>query len=103
MCPVCEMIINFANEATQDIYNGRSTKRASSICPPEIWKVARRKLGYLDAATKLEDLKMPPGNRLHPLIGDRDGQHAIRINEQYRICFEWTEAGPKDVEVTDYH
>lgn len=62
-----------------------------------------RKLDQLDSVLSLEELRVPPGNHLQALSGDRRGQHSIRINEQYRICFEWTETGPVDVEITDYH
>ena len=65
--------------------------------------MVRRKFGYLDAAVDLNDLRSPPGNRLEVLHGDRDGQHSIRVNDQFRVCFIWTEEGPKDVEITDYH
>ncbi|WP_312245858.1 type II toxin-antitoxin system RelE/ParE family toxin [Stutzerimonas nitrititolerans] len=65
--------------------------------------IATRKLAMLNAATELRDLRSPPGNRLEPLHGDRVGQHSIRINDQWRICFVWTDAGPTQVEIVDYH
>jgi proteic killer suppression protein len=65
--------------------------------------VARRKLRQLEIAGRLSDLRTPPGNRLEPLKGDRAGQHSIRVNDQYRVCFVWTSAGPEDVEIVDYH
>ena len=65
--------------------------------------VARRKLDHLDSAVNLIDLRIPPGNKLEALKGNRQGQHSIRINEQYRICFRWSDDGPVDVEVVDYH
>ncbi len=68
-----------------------------------VWDVARRKLGYLDAAATLDDLKIPPGNRLERLKRDRAGQHSIRVNDQYRLCFVWTVQGPEDVEFVDDH
>ncbi|WP_238232613.1 type II toxin-antitoxin system RelE/ParE family toxin [Methylobacterium thuringiense] len=71
--------------------------------PAVILKVARRKLEYLDAATSLDALRAPPGNRLHPLTGDRAGQHAVWINDQFRLCFPWTANGPEEVEIIDYH
>jgi proteic killer suppression protein len=71
--------------------------------PAEIFSVARRKLGMLDAAPSLGALRVPPANRLEALKADRKGQHSIRINNQWRICFRWTSAGPEDVEVVDYH
>lgn len=97
------MILSFRNTATEDIFRGRSTKAARQTCPQELWKIARRKLAYVDAAARLSDLRMPPSNKLHPLKEDRAGQHAIWINTQYRVCFRWTERGAEDVEVTDYH
>ena len=77
--------------------------KASKDFPAGIMKVARRKLTMLDAASKLEDLRVPPANRLEALQGDRKGQHSIRANDQWRFCFVWTESGPADVEFTDYH
>ena len=71
--------------------------------PRSLWEVAARKLDALDQAEILDDLRVPPGNRLEALRGDRHGQHSIRINDQYRICFRWTDSGPVDVEVVDYH
>lgn len=70
---------------------------------PDVFQAARRKLGLLNAAISLEVLKTPPGNMLEALKKDRKGQHSIRVNDQFRICFRWTEAGPEDVEMTDYH
>ena len=70
---------------------------------PRIERAALRKLVMLDAAETLDDLRVPPGNRLEALRGDRAGQHCIRINQQWRICFHWTDAGPADVEIVDYH
>ncbi|MCH9816098.1 MAG: type II toxin-antitoxin system RelE/ParE family toxin [Actinomycetia bacterium] len=72
-------------------------------CRSRIERVALRKLEQLNQARTLKDLRIPPGNRLEPLTGDRKGQYSIRINDQYRICFVWTKLGPDDVEVTDYH
>jgi proteic killer suppression protein len=71
--------------------------------PSDLLSVTRRKLRYLNAATGLGDLKAPPGNHLEALKADRAGQYSIRVNDQFRICFEWTSDGPKDVEFTDYH
>jgi proteic killer suppression protein len=65
--------------------------------------VARRKLRQLEIAGRLDDVRVPPGNRLEPLGGDRAGQHSVRINDQYRVCFRWTAAGAEDVEIVDYH
>ena len=81
------------------MFNGKCPKGF----PADLVKSARRKLAYLDAAVTLEDLKQPAGNDLHPLDRDRKGQHAIRVNDQFRLCFVWTETGPERVEFTDYH
>ena len=97
------MILSFRNEGTEDIFNGENTKPARRTCPESLWKVANRKLDQLDSVTVLDELKIPPGNRLESLSANRRGQHSIRINDQYRICFVWTEAGPDQVEIVDYH
>lgn len=97
------MIRSFRGQATEDLFNGRNTKAARQRLPRSLWKVATRRLDALDQAEILDDLRVPPGNRLEALRGDRQGQHSMRINEQYRICFRWTESGPVDVEVVDYH
>lgn len=97
------MIQSFGDEGTADIYHGRETKRAHRRCPSDLWTVARRKLDQLDVATVLGDLRAPSGNRLEGLKGDRKGQHSIRINQQFRICFRWTAEGPVNVEIVDYH
>lgn len=97
------MILSFANAATEDIFNGRRSRAAGQCCPADLWTVARRKLNQLNAAVSLESLTRPPGNRLEPLKGDRRGQHSIRINDQYRVCFRWTEEGAEHVEIVDYH
>jgi len=97
------MIVSFANQATEDVYNGKNSKAARRCCPSSIWRVAYRKLDRLDASTDIMDLQIPPGNRHEELSGDREDQHGIRINDPYRICFVWTEAGPEDVEIVDYH
>ncbi len=97
------MINSFKNQASKDVFNGKTTKAALRLCPKNIWKIAFRKLDQLDSVLSLEELRVPPGNRLEPLSRDRKGQHSIRINDQYRICFIWTETGPTNVEITDYH
>jgi proteic killer suppression protein len=97
------MILSFRDRGTGDIFDGRNTKVARAACPSELWDVAGRKLEQLDSAEELRDLRIPPGNRLERLRGDRRGLHSIRINERYRICFEWTESGPRNVEIVDYH
>ena len=97
------MILSFKNVGTQDIFNGKNTRRARRICPERLWKLARRKLDQVDSAGKIEDLLIPPGNKLEALTGSRKGQHSIRINRQYRICFVWSAKGPSKVEIVDYH
>ena len=97
------MIATFKGEGTEDLFNGKNTKAARKTCPESLWKVARRKLDQLDSVTALNELKIPPGNKLAALSGDRKEQHSIRINDQYRICFAWKESNPDDVEIVDYH
>ena len=97
------MIQSFKNVGTEDVFNGRRTKNAIKSYPLSLWKVASRKLDQLDSAEALEEMRVPPGNHLEALAGDRRGQHSIRINAQYRICFTWTKTGPAQVEITDYH
>ena len=97
------MIVSFKSEGTKDIFNGKNTKAARKTCPETLWKVAARKLDQLDSITALNELRIPPGNRLEALTGDRKGQYSIRLNEQYRIGFVWTASGPDHVEIVDYH
>ncbi len=97
------MIISFKDKATEDIFNGVASKDARKSCPNTIWKVAARKLDLLDSVSTLDELNVPPGNRLEALSGDRKRQHSIRINGQCRICFSWSKNGPEQVEITDYH
>ena len=97
------MIRSFTDKATEDIFNGIDSKLARKKCPAKLRKVAVRKLDQLDSVVQLRELRIPPGNRFEALHGNREGQYSIRINEQYRICFSWTELGPIDVEVVDYH
>ncbi len=97
------MIRSFKNKATEDVFNGKSTKPAMKVCPKRLWKIATRKLDQLDSVSTLEELNVPPGNRLESLSGKRKGEFSIRINDQFRIVFKWTENGPADVEITDYH
>jgi proteic killer suppression protein len=93
------MIISFRCEATERIHQGNKTPEL----PSDIQKVALRKLQQLDIERKLDDLRIPPGNRLEALKGNRRGQHSIRINDKYRVCFVWTDRGIRDVEIVDYH
>jgi len=97
------MIVSFKNQATEDIFNGVNSKVARKICPQTLWRIASRKLDQLDSVQLLEELRIPPGNKLESLSGDRNTESSIRINEQYRICFFWGEPGPSEVEITDYH
>jgi toxin HigB-1 len=97
------MICSFKDQGTEDIFNGQDTKVARRTCPQSLWKVAAHKLDQLDSVLTLNELSVSPGNQLEGLKGDRQGQCSVRINEQYRICFIWTEAGPSDVEILDYH
>jgi proteic killer suppression protein len=97
------MIQSFINKGTEDIFNGKNTKNARKICSQSLWKIASRKLDQIDSVQFLEELRIPPGNNLEALSGDRTGENSIRINDQYRICFKWATNGPYQVEITDYH
>jgi len=93
------MIRTFSDRETKRIWEGQVSRKL----PPEIQRVARRKLRMLNNAQDLDDLKAPPGNRLEALKGDRQGQHSIRINRQWRICFTWSGSDAFDVQIIDYH
>ena len=93
------MIESFASDETEKIFRGRT----STKLPKDIQRTARRKLLYLNDAVDLQDLLAPPGNRLEKLKGDRAGQHSIRINDQWRICFKWSDNKAQNVEIVDYH
>lgn len=97
------MILTFRDRGTADVYNGINSRAARRACPRSLWVSARRKLDLLNAAATIDDLRVPPGNRLEALLGDRMGEWSIRINRQYRICFTWHEGDASDVEITDYH
>lgn len=86
------MIVSFADAGTGDVFHERSTKAARQTCPVTLLAVARRKRDQLNAAISLDGLRVPPGSRLEALKGERRGQHSIRINDQYRACFRWTDA-----------
>jgi toxin HigB-1 len=96
-------IQSFHDSGTADLFNRKRSRAARKVCPVDLWSVARRKLDQLNAAVSLQSLGLPPGNRLEALKGDRQGQHSIRINERWRVCFRWTDAGPVGIEVVDYH
>lgn len=93
------MIKSFTDSETEKVFNRTYSKKL----PEDIQRRGRRKLVMIDAATELRDLRSPPGNRLEKLRGDREGQHSIRINQQWRICFRWQEGDAYDVEIVDYH
>ena len=93
------MILNFRDKATEAVFNGQCPKGF----PVQLVKVARRRLEAVNAAVALNDLYIPPGNRLEALKGNRKGWHSIRINDQWRICFRWTSEGAADDEIVDYH
>lgn len=93
------MIQSFNCDETKKLHEGE----VSTVIPNQIQRVARRKLAMMAAAVELTDLRIPPNNRLEALKGSRKGQHSIRVNDQWRICFKWSTAGPRDVEVVDYH
>jgi len=97
------MILSFRTVGTEDVFNGRNTREARRTCPSSLWRVAARKLDQIDSAPELGDLRVPPGNRLEALSGDREGQYSIRLNDRYRVCFTWTDLGPALVEIVDYH
>lgn len=93
------MIKSFADKETEKIFNRQFSRRL----PTDIQQIARRKLEVLEAAEQLQDLRIPPANRLEKLSGSREGQYSIRINQQWRICFEWRETDAHQVEIVDYH
>lgn len=93
------MIKSFATKETENLFHRLSSKRL----PADIQRTALRKLAHLDAATRLESLRVPPGNRLEALRADRGGQYSIRVNDQWRICFAWRDGHAWDVELVDYH
>ena len=93
------MIKNFRDKETEKIFNRQRSRKL----PPDIQQVALRKLRMLNRAVTLNDLRTPPANRLEKLTGNRDGQYSIRINQQWRVCFEWREGDAYNVEIVDYH
>jgi len=94
-----EVLRSFADKDTERVWRRGRSKRLDQ----NTQRAALRKLLILDAAEILDDLRVPPGNRLEKLQGDRAGQHSVQVNQQWRICFRWTAAGPEDVEIVDYH
>ena len=99
MCYNPDMIKSFANNETEVLFSGAGVKRIQ----PDLVKRARRKLFAIDAARAIEDLRMPPGNGLHKLIGDREGQFSVSVNDQWRICFAFEDGNAYNVELCDYH
>jgi len=97
------VIVSFLDKATEDIFDGMNSAEARKRLPRDLWRVAFRKLDQINASVVLDDLRTPPGNKLEALKDDRRGQFSIRINDQYRICFVWTEQGAELVEIVDYH
>lgn len=97
------MIQSLKNRGSEDIFNRKNTKEARKLCPRLMWKEAARKLDQLDSVRLLEELRVPPGNKLEALSGNRRGHYSIRINDQYRVYFKWNGSGPVEVDVTDYH
>jgi proteic killer suppression protein len=96
------MIRGFGNQLAEDLYYDRKTKATRSF-PPELRRIARRKILFLHDAAELRDLRSPPGNKLEALRGDRNGSHSIRINDQWRVVFVWKGSDAYEVEVVDYH
>jgi proteic killer suppression protein len=96
------MIRSFGNQLAQDLFDDKKTKHTRQF-PSELYRVARRKILYLHDAEELMDLRVPPGNKLEALKGNLKGYNSIRINDQWRVIFVWTDGGPSDVQVLDYH
>ena len=97
------MIQSFSDRGTGDVFDGTDSRAARKQCPRSLWAVARRKLDQINRVRELSQLSVPPGNRLERLRGNRKHQHSIRINQQYRICFQWEGGHAYEVEITDYH
>src|SRR5215210_7086238 len=96
-------IASFRDRGTEDVFDRMGTKAARKVCPPDLVVAAQRKLDQINQAVSLNDLRSPPSNHLEKLKGDREGQHSIKINDKYRVCFVWTEGRASEVEITDYH
>ncbi|MDT8369567.1 MAG: type II toxin-antitoxin system RelE/ParE family toxin [Longimicrobiales bacterium] len=96
------MIVSFKDKGTEDVYDGKDSSVARRTLPSELHAKGAKALDRLGAAVSLRSLSLP-GLRLEKLRGDRAGQHSIRINDQYRVCFRWSDSGPEDVEIVDYH
>ncbi len=96
------MIQSFADETTADLFRERNTRAARRV-PAEIWRIAQRTLKAIDVAARLDDLRIPAGNRLEVLKGDQAGRHSVRVNDQYRVTFRWEQGHAYEVRVEDYH
>jgi proteic killer suppression protein len=96
------VIQSFADDATADLFRERNTRAARRV-PTDIWRIVQRKLKALDVAARLDDLRIPAGNRLEVLKGDQAGRHSIRVNDQYRVTFRWEQGHAHEVRVEDYH
>ncbi|MEM7114859.1 MAG: type II toxin-antitoxin system RelE/ParE family toxin [Chloroflexota bacterium] len=97
------VIASFHDQGSEDVFNGKNSRFARRTCPQTAWAAARRKLDQLNRIKDVQELAIPPGNRLEYLRGNREGQYSIRINNQYRICFFWENDSAYNVEITDYH
>lgn len=97
------MIQSFRDKGTENVFDGADTRAARKCCPRSLWAIARRKLDQINRVREVGELSVPPGNRLERLRGDRKNQYSIRINQQYRICFEWEDGHAYEVEIADYH
>jgi len=97
------MIQSFKTPCTEDIFDGTASSAARKCCPQSLWQSASRKLDQINRVRNVSELRVPPGNRLEQLKGDRKNQYSIRINQQYRICFTWKKGHAYEVEITDYH
>ena len=97
------MIRSFVDVGTRHVFDAEDSRQARRTCPVGLWTIARSKLDHINRAQDLIDLAAPPRNRLEPLRHDRSGQHSIRINDQYRVCFRWENGHAFEVEITDYH
>jgi toxin HigB-1 len=97
------VIVTFADEGSEDLFLGVDSRMARRACPRALWPVVYRKLDQINRVRELQELRVPPGNRLEPLRGDRQGFFSIRVNEQYRICFRWEDDDAYEVQITDYH
>ena len=97
------MIVSFADQGTQDIFDCKSSKQARKVLDVQLHSLAKRKLDLIDFSLNIKDLKIPPGNRLEALSGDLSGFYSIRINDKWRIVFSWEPSGPSNVRICDYH